>query len=165
MAALLRRVDEVRKGEVFVGITEQAGDHIGNLKEGQSHLTVLELANIHEFGLGVPQRSFIREWQANYESTAKGLIKEEWRKALMGEQTPSQVITKLGKTFLAACRQNFVTFPFQPLADETVKRKGFDKPLIWSGQLYSSLTYRVIVGGRSSSDASYAIQFKDPADT
>lgn len=158
VAELLRKIDDMQRGEVFVGVTEEAGVHL-NSKTG---MTVLEIATIHEFGLGRnPVRSFIRDWQARFEPTSKRRIAEEWEKVVARKQSASQALNKLGKEFLLSCRQNFETYPFAPNAPRTIQKKGFDKPLFETGQLYSSLTYRIILGNSNSGDLTYAIQFRD----
>lgn len=140
MEDLLRKIDGMQKGEVFVGITEESGQH------GKAHIPVLQLANIHEFGLGVPERSFIRGWQASYEPVSRQKLAATWQKVIARQISTSQALTSLGKEFLFDARNYFVTHAFTPLSQVTINKKGHDKALIETGQMFSSLTFHIKLG-------------------
>ena len=106
-------------------------------------IALKDLAAIHEFGLGVPKRAFIEP-----------ALKENRRKYLMyaGSQiTPiirrKQTIDKawrgLGVIAVADIQKYMLTASFTPLAPATIKRKGSSKPLIDTGQMRQSITFRV----------------------
>jgi len=51
----------------------------------------------------------------------------------------------LGVAGVAAVKQKMLDGPFQPNAESTKKRKGSDKPLFDTSQLFQSITH--VVGG------------------
>lgn len=124
---------------VDVGIV---GDTAG--KATQDGMTVGALAEIHEFGLGVPQRSFLRAWadadRAKIDKTWSALL----RKVLAGDLTTDQALEQFGlwaqgqaQAFIADGRVR------PPLDQRTIDAKGSSTPLIDTGQLRSSITYEV----------------------
>ncbi len=134
--ALLKRL---RVGEppspthVTVGIHEAEGsaDH-------GDGATVADIASFHEFGLGVPERSFIRSWFD--ENTAKN--KERLRK----------IAIALGKGQIASLEQGLERFGLLAVAEIQArmpegyapeKADGTPATLIDTGVMRSSITHKV----------------------
>jgi len=124
---------------VDVGIV---GDTAG--KATQDGMTVGALAEIHEFGLGVPQRSFLRAWadadRAKIDKTWGALL----RKVLRGELTTDQALEQFGLWAQGQAQAFIADGRVQPPLDQrTIDAKGSSTPLIDTGQLRSSITYEV----------------------
>jgi hypothetical protein len=137
---LVRTVTDKAPRVVDVGII---GDTAGAATPG-GEMTVGTLAEIHEFGLGVPQRSFLRAWadadRAKIDRTWGALL----RKVLKSELTLDQALEQFGiwaqgqaQAFIADGRV------VPPLDQATIDAKGSSTPLIDTGQLRSSITYEV----------------------
>jgi phage gpG-like protein len=133
------RLNAAKKGAVIkVGVFADARARQG---EGPTNA---EVAAIHEFGLGhVPERSFLRvtveqhreEILRNIRTVGKGLFKsgEELRIGL----------ERFGLWFVSKMQARIRAHISPALKQSTIDRKGSSTPLIDSGQLLNSLTYKV----------------------
>lgn len=140
---------------ILVGITSGAG---AEPHPSVPALTVLDIGTIHEFGLGVPQRSFIRAWFDKFQPTAKKQIAALMKAVVAGKYQKAQALELLGVRFVGECQRNMVTAPFQPLSPITIARKGSSKPLIDTGQLRSSITFRIEADGKQSPDRTETVK-------
>ena len=125
-----------KKSEIQVGILDK-----GLGKHSDDEFTVARLAEIHEFGLGVPQRSFIRGW---YDARSKaltdaalGLYRSEYESTGAFESVPA----KLSQAFAADCQNRVRSgWSYPDISDETKSRKESSTPLIDTGVLVASIT-------------------------
>lgn len=148
-AKLLERACELAKGAtVRVGVLDDATKNV-EPGDAPSKLSLLEVAAQHEFGApaaGIPQRSFIRatvdEKRADIGRLQLALAKQ----VLAGKLTPDQALEQMGAKVAAWCQTRIAEGISPALQPETVRRKGSSTPLIDTGQLRSSITYRVTGG-------------------
>ena len=137
---LLRETLIPGRTNVTVGVQADIGDqqHVG------SKLTVLDIATIHEFGLGNnPERSFIR---ATFDENQEQNLELIYRLAQLvvdGKLTREQALNQLGLRFQAQVIDRINSNIPPPLAPATIKRKGSSLALVDTGQLKSSITYRI----------------------
>ena len=138
--ALVKTVTERAGRVVDVGIIGSGADAPAD----GGGLTVGQLAEWHEFGVGVPQRSFLRAWADADRAKIDDTIRKLMRKVIKGDLTKDQALAQFGawaqgqaQAFISAGR---VTPPLHPA---TIDRKGSDVPLIDTGQLRSSITHEV----------------------
>jgi len=111
---------------------------------GQSDTTVIDVATKHEFGIGVPKRSFIADWADESEPEARRrLRKAAERIATVGDL--DKEINRFGLWAQGSIVQRITSRIDPPLSQATVDRKGSDVPLVDTGQLKSSITYDVDV--------------------
>jgi hypothetical protein len=104
---------------------------------------VAMIAAINEYGApsrGQPPRPFFRNMIA-----AKS---REWPKAIAGLLKSNQYDAELtlkqtGAAIAGQLRQSIRDLVEPPLAPSTIRRKGFDKPLIDTGHMLSSVDYEV----------------------
>lgn len=145
---LRERLAAMAKTRVKVGIIDDQPKRSGESKRGEA-LTLLQVAAVHEFGApdaGIPQRSFIRatidvraaEIAADQEKIAAGV--------LAGKITPAQGMEMLGARVQGMIQTRIAEGIGPPLKPATIKRKKSSKPLIDTGQLRSSVSYRVETG-------------------
>lgn len=107
--------------------------------------TVVEIATIHEFGMGVPERSFIRAFVDENEALIKKKIRTLGKKIVKGTLSSKQALDILG-VWLTGKIQSRIAKGIPPaLAQATIDRKGSSKPLINTGQLRSSITHETDV--------------------
>jgi hypothetical protein len=151
--------DEREGGKKAKELFEQSRQ---NIKAGSEpkRITVAELATIHEFGLGVPERSFIRSYFDANTERVRGMLftlmqKEIMRTIKSGQPfTDRQRLAVLDKLGLAMQREiqariaNSEILP--PLDSKTIDRKGSSTPLIDTGQLRSSITFQSSLDGFAS---------------
>lgn len=143
---LLQRLNK-KAVDLTVGLHEQDGaetkltDDEDERGEG-TPLIVVALA--HEFGLGVPRRSFIRDWEDQKREEHKDDLRKI-AKAVILNQVPSSEkgLERLGSLYVAQVQKR-ISDGIQPaLEEETKIRKGSSKPLIDTGQLRSSIAFAV----------------------
>ena len=110
----------------------------------RQRLSLLEVAVVHEFGAGpVPQRSFIRatidERRADIEAELANLA----RGVASGRLDARQALDLLGAKVAGWCQSRIAAGIAPALKAATVRRKGSSTPLVDTGQLRSSITWRV----------------------
>ncbi len=130
----------VQQAYVTVGVHQEEGD------KPHGAFTVAQIAAVHEYGSEdgkIPQRSFIRDThdlnlQANLER-----LKRLEEHVLTGKLTQHQLLTYLGevasKQMVSRINQGIAP----ALKPATIKRKGSSKPLIDTGQLKGSISFKV----------------------
>lgn len=145
--ASLRNSDRVREklADIAKKYSQKATLRVGFL-EGATYpdgTSVALVAAINEFGApsrGQPPRPFFRRMIAAHEN--------EWPEALALnlKATNGDVSTALGRVgagIAGQLRQSIVDLTDPPLAPYTIKRKGFDKPLVDSGHMLNSVDWEV----------------------
>jgi hypothetical protein len=120
-----------------VGVQGRLGaeTHRGSL------LSVAQIAEIHEFGLGQAERSWLRDW---YDANQQ-LIKEDLRKVgrgiLLGRFTREQGLELLGAKYVGQIQARIAAGIPPALTEATIQKKGSSVPLIDTGQFRSAITY------------------------
>jgi hypothetical protein len=99
---------------------------------------------VHEYGhapQNIPPRPFLRttlqekrqDWAA---TVAKGVTA-----AIKGSYTIDQVLDALGGMVVGDVQVKIQSITEPPLKPATIKRKGFDKPLIQTGHAFKTITF------------------------
>lgn len=118
--------------------------HKPSITSGKSRPLVLkDLAAIHELGLGVPKRAFIEPSLKKNRKKYLVYAGKQITPIIRGRKSLNASWQGLGVMAVADIQQYMVTASFTPLASSTIARKGSSKPLIDTGQLRQSITYRV----------------------
>lgn len=105
--------------------------------------TNAEIGYLHEFGLGVPQRSFLREPFDEYRQELTEKQRLLFRSAATGRIDNSQIMPLLGETAASLLKNNIQDHIPPPLSPVTVALKNSSTPLIDSGQLINAIDYKV----------------------
>lgn len=138
--ALTKRLAEIGKGYTLtVGVHGEEG---GAPAKG-SGTTLLEVATINEFGLGVPERSFIRDWADASESKRKEDLRKVGQAILTGAFDVPTGLGRLGALYQGEIQNRMAAGIPPPNAASTIARKGSSTPLIDTGQLRSSILWKV----------------------
>lgn len=135
--ALKRRVKQFAKAplKMTVGIHADAdADYDG--------VSILEIATWIEFGLGQPQRSFIRAWAEEKRKDIDKAVKAVALAVVKGKLTRQQGIDQLGALFVASIQKRISAGIPPPNAASTIARKGSSTPLIDQGQLRASIDFK-----------------------
>jgi len=119
---------------VEIGIFEQDG---GEAAEG---LTVAALGFIHEFGVGVPQRAFLRGWYDSHSSE----IETRFLQILAGAPTVQQAFDRFSLWAQAEIQKGFSSPPLKGLSEETKRKKGSSTPLVDTGALKAAVRVKVV---------------------
>jgi hypothetical protein len=138
----------LEKGALSVGILGEDG--------GESHgdLTVAEVAEFHEFGLGNnPRRSFLADWVTEKHDEIRNVVIKGGQ-SLVRRQIPSvsTLLEQFGAWADGSIQKRIADQIPPPLSEETIARKGSSVPLIDTGQLRSSISYRVDQGALAGSE-------------
>lgn len=141
---LIKRVFGKQRATIEVGILEADG-----AKPHGEGLTVLDVATFNEFGLGVPERSFLRAWFDDNRPRAMTILGAVLRTVVSGQRTKEQALELLGARFVAEIQKRIAQGILPPNSEETIKKKGSSVPLIDTGQLRTSITYRVTLDGQT----------------
>lgn len=138
--ALLRRITSQGQPEVTVGVHESDG-----AKDHGDDVTVIDVASFHEFGTqDIPPRSFIRGWADENEQANAERLRKIAQAIVKGQlQSTEQGLERFGNFAVGDIQKRIRDRIPPPLAEETIERKGSSVPLIDTGQLRSSITYRV----------------------
>ena len=91
-------------------------------------------------GAGIPPRPFFRNMIANH--------KAEWPAAIANllkanDYDAEKTLGQTGAAIAGQLRQSIVDTNSPPLAESTIRRKGFDKPLIQTSHMINSVDYEV----------------------
>ncbi len=123
---------------VKVGMLAKAQE----LHEG-SELTVADVGTIHEFGLGVPQRSFIRGWYDENQAENTRIVSILQKQVLRGEVTQQVALARFGLKCVGDIQRRIVDGIPPALAPSTIAKKGSSTPLVDTGQLKASISSEV----------------------
>ena len=116
-------------------------------KEGREPLhpnsvvTVAEVAEAAEFGIGQPARPFVSAWADEHGAAFVTRMRRESEAAVKARQSPATRLDALAQVAAGEIQSRFPVPP--PNAQATIDRKGFDSPLIDKGQLRSSILGKV----------------------
>lgn len=142
--ALATRLHRVAGSRVKVGVLDDAPKEEG--EGASSSLSLLEVAAVHEFGApeaGIPQRSFIR---AGVDELLPEIRRVQHALAVQvfkGSTALPVALDRLGAK-VTALLQNRIARGIAPEnAPATIARKGSSKPLVDTGQLKASITWKV----------------------
>jgi hypothetical protein len=134
--SLLSDLEKLRDIELQVGIPKDAGKEI------------IIRANVNEYGSAgkseiIPERSFIRatfdeERRKLDEMGDKGVMN-----VLAGRESPDDVLERMGKYLVEAVKEKIRNM--EPENDpDTIEQKGSSQPLIDTGDMIDSITYKVV---------------------
>ena len=140
--ALMRRAQKAARGRaVTVGV--HSGE--GGAPAGGGSLSVADVATIHEYGLGnSPERSFVRAFADEKRDEANEVEAKLVGAAIMGKGGSIDDALERFGTWLVGMMQKRIRAGIQPgNAPATEAAKGSSTPLIDTGQLVSSITYKV----------------------
>jgi hypothetical protein len=102
--------------------------------------TIAYIAQIHEFGLGVVQRSFIRDWATAEQAEICALLAARLAWCMQNNRPMKLGAEQTAVKAAAACQLRMVKgWKYPDILPETKRRKGSSKPLIDLGLLKSAI--------------------------
>lgn len=111
---------------------------------GSGGITLLEVATINEFGLGnVPERSFIRDWADQNEARNADNLRKVAAVIIRGGYTIEVGLGRLGALYQGEIQNRISAGIPPPNAPSTIQKKGSSTPLINTGQLRSSILWKL----------------------
>lgn len=144
---LLGSLADLKKGPgVSVGIHAKEGAVAHKSPPKEEHpreLTVVDVAAIQEFGLGVPERSWLRDWFEEASEENRETLRRLALLVLKGQKTAEQALELAGLKFVGDMQKRISQGIPPPNAPSTIAAKGSSTPLIDSGQMRQSLSHLV----------------------
>ena len=149
--AKAKLADKIERARVYNAFMAERAKSFGAEKgPSGSALTLVEVAEFHEFGLGVPQRSFVAgavdEKEAELQAKLTNAMQEAAKPGGMG---PKKQLARFG-LYVVGLMQERISAGIEPELQEATKRwkarQGVgtkDTPLILTGQLRSSIRSKV----------------------
>lgn len=138
----------LRSPEVTTGVHSADGAAI---EEG-SDLTVAEIAAIHEYGLGVPERSWLRDFVDENREQLLDMLERTSLQIAGGHQTAEVAMARFGLAVVGMIKQRVIAGIDPPLEEATKKQKkqvtggdAKDTPLIRFGQFVSAIAHEVTI--------------------
>lgn len=109
---------------------------------------MLAIAVINEFGFKpkrIPQRSFIRASFDKYKNSLDSYNKRLMTQVIAGKLPMKKALGLLGKVHQEQIQDYIRDLKVPENAELTIRLKGFDNPLIETGQLRRSIDYKVVM--------------------
>ena len=126
--------------EVNIGIAQDIGQYPNGEK-------VVDVGRRHEFGIGVPRRSFLRMPFIVKQNIIDKAISTSWKKIVEGESQTIKEFGILGIVGQNISKDAFATGGFgkwEKLKPATIKAKGSDDILLDTSKLVQSITNWVV---------------------
>lgn len=139
-ATKMLRLWQSKAPSLHVGVIGAEADEIHT--DGTA--TIGEIAAIHEFGLGVPRRSFLGDFvdaNAAALSASWSTVQEAGRAAGRPSITAYE---RFGAWVVGQIQKRIAAHIPPPLAPSTIEAKGSSTPLIDTGALRGAITYKVV---------------------
>lgn len=135
---LYKQIDELKKGQVFIGFPEGEATHTG--PNGESADMAL-IAAYNEYGTSTtPARPFLKQTVDGNRDKIKAMCEQTAKDISDGKPT-EQCLKQLGAFGVGLVQETIANGSFAPNSPQTVKKKGSDKPLIDTGQMRQSVHY------------------------
>ncbi len=149
LAHFLRQVKILENTGIQVGIV--GPDASGPSSDGR--LTIVEEAYINEFGsrsAGIPARHFVKGaiTPAKANAAAKKMLE-----SIIARGDAGAALNAAGEGFAEKMRDRLYQGRFRPNAPATVRKKGFNHPLLETSRLADAISYMLVHGkGRDKED-------------
>lgn len=145
MASLLKDYNM----RIAVGIHSAEGrQQHGEVEDGETPVKLIDVAVENEFGLGVPQRSFVRGWTDENKASNSALAVKQLTKVFDGVDQPNRVditrdlekaLERVSLTYEADMRARIHAGIRPENAPSTIAKKGSATPLVDTGQLQAAI--------------------------
>ena len=139
LESITKQMKIAKKTAIKVGIPSEVGSY-------SSGVSIATVGAAHEFGLGVPRRSFIRVPMDKQKSTINKALKSGFESILKGGDT-IQNLNKIGLVAQNISQTSFKNQGFgtwSDITDETKDHKGSSSILFDTGRLVQSVKFWVV---------------------
>lgn len=144
--ALADRLRDLQDGEgwtIQVGILDAEGQAKIGHDGKEEPVSLADVAAFHEYGLGVPQRSFIGAYFDEHDKDIRVRASKSVQAFLKGAISKDQCLAQVG-SYCVGGIQVRISEGIEPwLMPATIRAKGSSIPLIDTGQLRTGVTWKV----------------------
>jgi hypothetical protein len=135
-------IAELAGAAVTIGVQGKEAEQ----QHENSELTVGEVAAIHELGLGVPERSWLRKWFDVNQTRIQTETREALTRVAARQVSRKKAMEELGYRWVQEIRDEIVSGRISPaLSQSTIDRKGHSIPLYESGDLVNGITFKLFL--------------------
>lgn len=111
---------------------------------GKTGSEILARAGYNHFGTStIPERPFLTNAIRDNRGKYSRFLKAEGKKILIGDHTPKLALERLGLLSQGDIQEEITNLSSPANAASTVRQKGSSNPLIDTGQMRGSVTYKV----------------------
>ena len=146
---LFEQLEKLKALEVQVGFFQGEKKATKRTKNGvtETDTDIVLVASWNEFGTSkIPPRPFFRESIDQAKQVLPAFWQSELKKIIKG-QDAEVTLKRLGTLLKGMIQQHIVEGDFAPNAPSTIKKKGSSRPLIDTGRMRQSVTYRIVERG------------------
>lgn len=134
----LKQMNELAENKILVGIQEDAG----TTEDGAA--TLAEVGYYQEYGTqDIPARPWLSEGVKRADPAK--LLKQIAVDVVNGKPA-QQALDRAGLAAVGAIQEGFTAIAWEPNAASTIKAKGSSQPLIDTGRLRQSVSYKIVKG-------------------
>jgi len=147
----MEEMQKVKRGpHVKVGTQGATGSRKHPEGEGA---TITDIATYNEFGTKtIPERSFIRSTMDDERENLLKMNRKLFFLMAAGKITTARALKILGLVIQSKIKAKITNLREPPNAPRTIAKKGSSNPLIDTGTLRNSITFKVIHGGGDTND-------------
>lgn len=139
---LLKMFEELSGSGIEIGVL---GEGKGGAEHKDSEVTVVDIANFHEFGTSrAPERSFIRASFDINKSDYMNRTEKLLGSVMSLETSPDIMYETLGQYIVGQTQEYLTNLSSPPNSPITIMLKGSSNPLIDKGQLRSSIEWKKV---------------------
>lgn len=138
---LLKEIEKNKKITVKVGILHQDFG-FSRYDEDPKTPTMAEIALFNDFGMGVPKRPALQRATKLFSSRFKELMEKELINAFR-VGTFRHFGHIVGGNLASEMKRQIKDWTTPPNAQETIDRKGFNNPLVHTGDYYKRIAYKI----------------------
>lgn len=115
------------------------------LPQGEADSDVIDRAVWNHWGTsrGIPERPFLTNAMRDNRNKYRDGMKTSAKKLLLGQTSLHTVLSKLGIMAQGDIQEEITALQTPPNAPSTIEQKGSSNPLIWTGELRASITYKI----------------------
>lgn len=146
----IKALKEAKGKKVEAGWFES--DRYGGTKKSATGVPVAKIARINEFGatitrgkttFEIPARPFMRGAWLSFSTDRKKIQAKIAKQIIDKKITGDQALGQIGNILEGYIVKSIRDGGWQNNAESTIKKKGFDKPLIDTGHLWKTVTSKV----------------------
>lgn len=135
-------IAELAGAAVTIGVQGKEAEQ----SHSNSDRTIGELAAIHELGLGVPERSWLRRWFDVNQTRIQQETREALSRVAARKVSRKKAMEELGYKWVEEIRDDIVSGKIRPaLSQSTIDAKGHGIPLYESGDFVNAITFKLFL--------------------
>lgn len=143
-------LNELGRKSLRIGVVGPRARQVHRDRDGgSSGLTTAALAAVHEFGIGVPERSFMRSTVNEKLRAMRAIYGAGMRRVAQGRSTTDEVLERIGERVSAEMRRRLLAGISPPLSERTLNDPDRDPrglPLVDTEQILEAVGFEIEEG-------------------